>query len=244
VLEVGDRFHFAGHLMPTLDSQVAVTVTAPSGAQHLVGGQANTIGYFYEPADDFEVNEAGLWTVDVRVWHDGLCSAGATIPPYPSGDVLGSQGGRYVFYVAPAGASRLALSAPKPGFLEVDETFSPIRIEGAIPGGLTDVSVDYTIAMPGVILERGQASISDGVFSFEYDPKRLHDSFPNLDLAGRDDHGPGLADTIAIGLLLQGAAGTDTRHMATTVTLQGEQVFVMNGRHSYQYLPAIVKGPG
>ncbi|NOX61612.1 MAG: VCBS repeat-containing protein, partial [Chloroflexi bacterium] len=60
VLELGDMFRFAGHLMPTLDSQVAVTVTAPSGAKHLVRGQANRVGYFYNPDDDFIVDEPGL----------------------------------------------------------------------------------------------------------------------------------------------------------------------------------------
>ena len=91
----GATFRFAGHIMPTLDSHVAVTVTAPSGAQHHVDGQANQIGYHYDPDGDFAVTEPGLWSVDVHVWHDGQCSGGSTIPPYPSGDVLGSDGGRY-----------------------------------------------------------------------------------------------------------------------------------------------------
>jgi hypothetical protein len=34
-------------------------------------GQANKIGYFYRPSDDFVVNEPGVWRARVRVWHDG-----------------------------------------------------------------------------------------------------------------------------------------------------------------------------
>jgi hypothetical protein len=104
------------------------------------------------------------------------------------------------------------------------------------------VTVDYTITMPGYILQRGLATVSDGSFSFEFDPQALNETFPNLDLAGRDDLAPGLADTISISLLLQGTEGAVTRHKAATVVLQGEQVFSTNTGHSQLYLPAIING--
>jgi hypothetical protein len=250
VLEVGDTFHFAGHLMPTLDSQVAVTVTAPGGSLHFVDGRANSVGYFYDPDDNFVVDEPGLWAVDVRVWHDGQCSGGATIPPYPSGDVLGSEhgpwsGGRYWFYVVPADALRLGVSSPTPGFLSFDGEVTPIEITGTVPGGLSGVTVDYTISMPGYILEHGQVTPTHGVYTVVFDPVSLHDNFPNLDLVGRDEHSPGLADTFAIGLLLHGERGGETVYRANTVTIQGEQVFVGDAPLDLPYgvyLPLILRG--
>ncbi|MFQ5343123.1 MAG: FG-GAP repeat domain-containing protein, partial [Anaerolineae bacterium] len=227
VLEVGDAFRFAGHLMPTLDSQVAVTVTAPSGVRHIGGGQANHVGYFYDPNDSFVVDEPGLWSVDVRVWHDGQCSGGATIPPYPSGDVLGSENGRYWFYVVPASIPRLDVSSPSPGFLSFDGEVRPITITGQAPAGLTDAVVDYTITMPGYILQHGQAPATNGAYTILFDPVKLHDDFPNLDLMGRDAFDrAGLADTFSIGLLLRGEGPAGTVYRANTITLQGEQVFV------------------
>ncbi len=227
VLEVGDTFRFAGHIAPTLNSKVAFTVTSPSGVQHLGGGQANRIGYFYDPADDFTVDEPGLWSVDVRVWHDGTCSGGQTVPPYPSGDVLGSEDGRYWFYVVARGASRLPIYAPSPGFLSFDDEVTPITIAGPVPAGLSDVTVDYTISMPGYILEHGQVTPSDGEYRITFDPAALHEEFPNLDLTGRDDWRAGLADTFAIGLLLRGRdAGGNLIYRANTITIQGEEVFV------------------
>ncbi len=245
VLEVGDTFHFAGHIMPTLDSQVAVTVTAPSGTQHVGGGQANSIGYYYDAEDDFIVNEPGRWSVDVRVWHDGQCSGGATIPPYPSGDVLGSEGGRYWFYVVPEDAPRLDVSSPPPGFLSFDHEVTPITISGSVPPGLSGATVDYTIAMPGYILEHGQVTPVGGTYTIVFDPVALQEDFPNLDLVGREDGSPGLADTFAIGLLLQGQSGGSTVYRANTITLQGEQVFVRNtssGLLNEVYLPLVLKG--
>jgi hypothetical protein len=242
VLETGDRFHFAGHIMPTLASQVSFAVTAPGGAQHAGGGVANSVGYFYDPADDFTVNEAGLWSVDVEVWHNGQCSGGATIAPYPSGDVLGSENGRYWFYVVPAGAPRLWITSPSSGFRTVGEALTPIRITGAIPPGWGSVTLDYTIAMPGYILKHAQAAASGGSFQVVFDPVTLAADFPNLDLIGRDDWRPGLADTITIAILLRGQSGGQPVARAAIVTLQGDQVYVGGGdltRHVY--LPLVLR---
>ena len=231
VLEVGDTFRFAGHIAPTLNSKVAITVASPSGAKHLGSGQANQIGYYYDPADDFTVDEPGLWAVDVRVWHDGVCSGGQTVPPYPSGDVLGSENGRYWFYVAPSTAPRLHIAQPQPGRLTLDVAggaIQPIVISGRVPITLTQAVVDYTIVMPGFILAHGQAPVTNGGYAFTFDPVALHRDFPNLDLTGRESaEWPGLADTFTISLLLRGQdARGNVVYQANTITLQGEQVFV------------------
>jgi hypothetical protein len=247
VLEVGDSFRFAGHLMPTLDSQVEAVVTAPSGALHTVSGQANSIGYFYDGADDLVVTEPGLWSVDVNVWHDGQCSGGSTVPPYPSGDVLGSEhgpwsGGRYWFYVVPAGSPRLSVSTPAPGLLPIRGQLDPISIQGWWPEALSGAQVDYTILMSGFILDQGQATVQGNNFEFTFDPVALHQDFPNLDLMSRDGHwGPGLSDTFVIGILLQGQEGGEDVYRAATITIQGEQVYVGEGGTKI-YLPLVVKG--
>ena len=249
VLQVGDTFSFAGHVMPTLDSKVNVTVTAPSGATHQVSGQANSIGYFYNSDDDFIVNEPGLWSVDVNVWHDGQCSGGSTIPPYPSGDVLGSENGRYWFYVTPPSASRLGVSTPSSGFLSIDgQQVDPIQITGPVPSDITGATIDYTIMMPGTILQHGQVTPSNGAYQITFDPATLHNDFPNLDLIGRSSWEAGLSDTFIIGIMLKGQQGNQTVYQANTITIQGEQVFIgeasadkaSDDEHAI-YLPMIVK---
>jgi len=246
VLETGDTFHFAGHIMPTLDSQVAITVTAPSGTPHYGRGQANTIGYYYNPADDFTVDEAGLWSVDVTVWHDGTCSGGALTPPYPSGDVLGSESGRYWFYVVPKDQIDLTISAPAPGFLQLLYEVPPITISGPVAAGFTNVTLDYTISMAGYILEHGQVQPSGDTFEIVFDPASLHQDFPNLDLVGRDNvWQAGLSDTFAIGILFQGSQGGQTTYRANTLTLQGNHVYVDNafpGATEAIFLPLVIKG--
>jgi hypothetical protein len=97
-----------------------------------------------------------------------------------------------------------------------------MEITGQIPSGMDDPSVHYTIAMPGTILEEGTASPSAGVFTVTYDPVRLHQDFPNLDLTAYNAYRPGLADQIWISILVGDASG---QYAACSITLHGEEVF-------------------
>jgi hypothetical protein len=251
VLEVGDWFRFAGHLMPTLDSKLAFTVTSPSNVLHTGAGQANPIGYYYDHADDFVVDEPGLWSVDVRVWHDGPIGSGDSVlcasdpsEPCPSGDVLGSESGRYWFYVVPPATPKLNVASPLPGFLTFGDTVTPITVTGVVPLGLSGATIDYTISMAGFILEHGQVTPTMGMYQVVFDPVTLNQDFPNLDLVGRDSwEDAGLADTFSIGLLLQGLSGDEPVYRANAITIQGNEVFVDSPALDLSsiYLPLVLR---
>ncbi len=118
VLEVGDTCSLAGPVWPTLPSLVEATVTAPSGKQHTIKTRANKIGHVHVPSANFVVDEPGVHTVNVRVTHDGMTSAGQVEKPYPTGGVLGSDDGTYVFYVVPKGSAKaLVIDTPSQGAL-------------------------------------------------------------------------------------------------------------------------------
>jgi hypothetical protein len=221
ILEVGDRFVFAGQVGPPLASKVTVRVTSPSGVVHTFSGQANLIGYFSDPAGDFVVDEPGVWTVEVQVVHDGVTSAGPVEPPYPTGGVLGSADGRFQVYVVPKEATQLdfGLSA-----------FSIYALSGSmrmlffprIPDGWTDVTGVYTISMPGFILEEGNLTPDEEVLEVIYDPGRLHEDFPNIDMAG-------LSDEVFISVLLSGTDASGQRaYAAKLLTLVGEDIYDLN----------------
>jgi hypothetical protein len=232
VLEVGDRFIFAGQVGPPLASKVSYSVTSPSGATQRGAGQANAIGYYADPAGAFSVDEPGIWIVRVEVLHDGETSAGAVEPPFPTGGVLGSDGGSYTFFVVDPAALTLdaGLDAFNIASLGVRTSdLDPIHFFVDVPVGWTSVQADYVIRMPGFILETGQATLAGGQVEVVYDPVRLHEDFPNIDLSRRQDHQPGLADEVMVTIYLSGtdSAGTSV-NAAKLLTLVGEDIYDLN----------------
>ncbi len=225
ILELGDTFSFSGHVGPPLDSRVSITVTTPS--QNVISGMwhANKIGWLYDPAFDFPVEEPGRWTVEVAVLHDRPYAGNGVIPQsHNTGTVLGTQvyNDTYEFYVVSPDSPRLTITAPQPGFItwpiaEVE----PIAIEGLAPPGTT--AVHYTIHDKGMVMGQGTITPdSGGAFSFIYDARALHEDFPMLSLTAREGRWEGLADEVAINLLAVG----DGEPVADTVTLIGEEVFI------------------
>jgi hypothetical protein len=248
ILELGDTLAFSGHVAPPLNSRVSITVTSPS--LNVITGtwHANKIGWLYDPTFDLPVEETGRWTVEVAVLHD---------QPYPptglnpnevpffnehnSGTVLGTHiyNNTYEFYVVSPDAPRLPISTPYPGFITwPDNQVEPIDIAGRAPLGTT--AVYYTIHDKGIVM--GQGSIipdANGVFTFSYDAKTLHDSFPMLSLTARETLREGLADEVAINFL---AVGNFTEPQGNTITLIGEEVFIGRDGVPWIYLPVTRKG--
>jgi hypothetical protein len=191
--------------------------------------------------------------VDVIAWHDGQIGDGETVNcnpadpfnpalPCPSGDVLGSANGQYVFYVVPTNTPQLGISNPLPGFLHIINEVTPITINGLVPAGLTNGTLDYTYRMPGFLLEHGQISLSGSTFSLTFDPASLQADFPNLDLTNRADWLAGLSDTFSIDLFLEGDTPGGPLYRAGTITIQGERVYV-DGQSAFDtvYLPIILR---
>ena len=233
ILEVGDRFVFAGQVGPPLASKVTVRVTAPGGQVRTISGQASSVGYFSDPASDFVVDEPGVWTVEVHVLHDGMTSAGPVEPPYPTGGVLGSADGRYQVYVVPKATARIDFGLPNVGFyaLEFDGTGDPaaLRFFPRIPEGWSDVDGVYTISMPGFILEEGTLEPREYGLEIVYDPAKLHEDFPNIDLRARIGQESGLSDEVFISVLLSGTdASGQLVHAANVITLVGEDIYNLN----------------
>ena len=236
VFEVGDRLAFAGQIGPPLASKVSYTVSSPSGATFGGAGLANTIGYYADSRGAFSVDESGIWTVHVEVLHDGNTSAGPVEPPFPTGGVLGSDGGSYRFFVVDAAAP--TLNAGLDHFTVADLGLSgrlddaevePIHFFLQSPAGWSDVEAHYVIRMPGFVLETGQATEANGSVEVVYDPVRLSADFPNIDLTRRQDMQSGLADEVMVTIYLSGrdASGAPA-NAAKLLTLVGEDVYNLN----------------
>jgi len=243
VLEIGDTFSFSGHVVPALDSRVTATVRSPNGAVvRRIDGHANKVGWFYEPAGDFKVQEPGAWTVEVQVVHDRVYPAVGVVPTsYNTGTVIGAVGGRYTFYVVPKSIPRLAITSPTPGALRWPSGLLPIEIRGMLPPDWSDALVCYTITSCGFVLAQGRAVPVGSTFAFTYDAEAANRDFGVIDLTAAEEMRPGLSDEVLITVF----ASSGQQHRAATVTLFGERVMVERDpmMRPWAWLPLVVSAP-
>jgi hypothetical protein len=249
ILEVGDKASIAGQFGPTLGSHLEVVITKPGGETTRIEGQANKIGYFYDPDQDFVVDSPGVYKVKVSAVYSGRTSAGQVQQPYPSGNVLGSRSGEFFFYVVEPHSEPLSTDIARSSFVQPGRESVPIDLFQT--DEIHDAQLYYTTVMPGFILEEG---ISDNL-SYVYDARNLSKSFPNIDLEDGDARYG--VDTITMSLLV---AGEDSEgkavYRARQVLLQGEELlappqpaaevepFAINAGHSGAWFNPATSGQG
>ena len=219
VLETGNTFALVGAIGPTLPAQVTYTVTAPDGSQRRFSGWANEIGYYYEPDDNFIVDQPGRYTVDLQVSYDGSTSAGQVTAPFPQGHVLGTARGRFSVYVVSPHSSPLTVDMPQHDFLTAPADFT---VTASASTGLTLTEGHMTALIPGVVLEDGSLTVRNNGLTYDYDPVGLAAGVSILDV--ERDGRPVAADVVTVSLF---GEGTDSdgqpSYAARVVTLHGPE---------------------
>jgi len=157
--------------------------------------------------------------VTVTATFDSPTSAGPMSEPFPTGTVLGAVEGGFDIYVVPGDSPTLNTDHPKWSVMDGDKdvTFSIIS-----PNEQQGVA-DFTIGMPGHLLHTGTVDVVDGRVEVVYSPLDLSKRFPNIDVLGRTEFGPGLADTIWVNVLLKTDSGG---FYARQFTLQGPDLLI------------------
>ena len=219
VLETGNTFALVGAVGPTLPAKVAYTVTAPDGSRRTFAGQANSIGYYYEPEDNFIVDQPGRYTVDLRVTYDGRTSAGQVTAPFPQGDVLGTAQGRFSVYVVSPHSAPLEVDMPQHDFLTAPADFT---VTATPPARVRLTGGHMTTLIPGVVLEDGSLVVEGNGLTYDYDPVGLAAGVPILDVERNGQ--PVAADVVTVSLFGEGrdSAGQPS-YAARVVTLHGAE---------------------
>jgi len=222
VMEVGDTFSLAGAIGPTLDARVSYTLTKPSGAKLNFSGRANPVGYYYDPQDDFILDQPGIYVVDLKVIFDRRTSAGQVTEPFPSGNVLGSDAGRFYFYVVDANSQPMNLDLASESLIEpADGDLYTLDVKAVLPQGYAITAAHVTTMMPGTILESRQLSTSLPL-TYHLNINELGEEVPNLDLS------PELADLLTISIYAQAQDQEGaTHHLGRVINLHGDQVYAV-----------------
>ncbi len=202
VLVLGDTLVVAGQAAPTLAANVSVTITAPSGVVRAFSGVANPTGYFYDPAQDFAVDETGIWTVQINISQQGHTAAGQIEPPYLTGTVLGAVGGQFPVYVVADDAAQVQPSSAVPAIDEI-QAAAPLNFALDLPQGWQDYDAFATVTMPGYLLRTEQVTVGARSFTYQYNVGQLSRDFPNLETDGRP-RGTAGSDVVTVTLVVTG----------------------------------------
>ena len=209
VLETGDTFRMADY-----------TVVAPDGTKRTLGGRANAIGYFYDPDDDFVLDQPGLWNVELTVTHDGMTSAGPVEQPYPTGGLLTPDGTSFNFLVIDQSTQRLEITTDLEDLTPAD-WFDNIRqasFQTTLPSGWSGNQARLTVTMPGIVLIDETVAIETGQVTWNLDGEALNR------LASNFDFEQGIADTVTVTIFAEGGVGGVPAAAAGTIVTHGARV--------------------
>lgn len=223
VLHVGDVFSVAGQVAPTLPSIVTVTITEPDGSVRQFEGVSSAIGYFYNPAQDFVVDQPGVWTVRIQTRHEGVTSVGAVEPPAPTGGVLGTSDGTYHVYVLPADTQPLEWSDTRSDFNI--PAASQFNFRFSLPADWENIRIYHTLTTPAYVVEDAPLPRAGSTFSYQYYLQNYSRLFPNIE-EGRTGTGAAAADTITLTFAVTGTDADGTLQIRTrTFTIAFDRLF-------------------
>jgi hypothetical protein len=221
IMNVGETFQMSGPLMPTLPSRVSYTITSPTGVERQFEGRANAVGFYYQAADDFTVDEPGLWAVDVAVMHDGMTSAGNVEEPYPTGGVLSPDGTSYSFIVVDEDTQRLRVSTDLEGLPATEwhcSTRTTATFEALIPDGAPIETAHVSVSMPGTVLVETDLPVVGGRLKWDLDAYAMNRLAANFDVRR------GLADMITVTFTAQEMVEGDSAQWVGQITAYGAKV--------------------
>jgi len=210
-VEVGERLGFGGMVFPAVQAKVSWTVTAPTGEETLVTGQANRLGIVRGSAL-VPAEEPGVYQVKVRVRHGRL-----------RGDVVGTRDGTFWHCALPRQDLPL-LQTPLGGRERVSPQGS-LRIPLMWPTRLKQVRLHYAVLMPGQVLEQDVVEDPPSGWAYRYTPSQLMVQFPNLDAR---DFGTGkwsLADTVVFQFFLEGEDAGARVYDSLRLVLRGRDLY-------------------
>lgn len=228
VMTVGDRFAVAGQAAPTLESLVSVVVTSPEGEGRSFSGETSPTGYFYDPAQDFAVDEVGVWTVQITVTPAGFSSAGRVEPPLPEGGVLGTINRTFSVFVLPENAPALEWSQEG----DIDTEFRagiPFNFGFELPVDWSDPRMFYAVTTSSYVLDSGEIRRAGNSFLYQYSPALLANTFPNLEFEGGGE-GASAADVVTLTFVLTGIEPDGTQAIRSrTFTIMHDRLISFVG---------------
>jgi len=207
---VGTSFGAAFQIDPILPVNITFHLNYPDGRQAQTSGVSDTTGSFSGP-QKFLLDIPGIYTYTVDANWNGYTAIMPGLPP--------SGGEIYVLEAQPpANATGIQLT------VRDGTTFDPvagIHITGLSTAG----KVHYTVVMPGAVLDQGDLTVTNGQFSYYFNPNDLHNRAQTYDVVDRATGKPQLGDVVHLSLFSQETTPDgQTYHSFQRVIVRANQI--------------------
>lgn len=221
VLPLGAVHVLTGQAGPPLESAITARITAPSGEVRIIEGITNSLGYYYDPSQNFILDETGIWTVELLITPMTAGSNGALFD-LPVGSVPGVDEMMYRLYVLPEESTPLDWSLNG----DVDESYNsgtPLNVTVAVPDDWRQTRVRAELTTAAYVMQTTPLQVFATSASFQYNPFTLSEDFP-IEASG-DGTGPSGSDVVTLTFVATGIGPDDRPRIATrTLTILHDRI--------------------
>jgi hypothetical protein len=208
IFQLNSVFGAVLQIDPILPCNVTFTLTAPDNTTRVAQGQGDQYGYFAAAASDrWPLNQAGVWVYNVNAtWagHQGR------VPGLPR-----EGGWIYVIENDPPPNNGMTLR------------MSPVQTFSAAAGinvtGQTSASKVYCAAIiPGAVLEQVVLTVTNGTFTYNFNPQRMADKIKTYDIVSMVNGSPQIGRIVHLTFFSEEKAPDGTvYHSFVRVVLRG-----------------------
>ena len=211
VYETGTSFGAALQIDPVLPVSIKFTLQYPDGRTVATQGTSDAFGGFAG---------AVRWTLDVpgvyRYWIEGEWNGFRSVMPG-----LPPEGGEFYVIEAspPAGAAGLRLNLANQSSFSASQTL-------LISGTTTASQVNYSLIIPGCVVEEGRLTPNKGRFEYRFDPLAVHSRAPSYDIINLISGKPELGKAVHLTFFAREVTPQGTAyHSFARVIFRGNRVF-------------------
>ncbi|MBU1044486.1 MAG: hypothetical protein KJ915_08850 [Candidatus Omnitrophica bacterium] len=221
VYELSDILRAGAMIFPPIEGVTCRRIiTSPSGEIYDFKGVSNKIGLtklVAEQGADVPITEPGVYEVI------SSCKFGDK-----QGDIIGSGDGKYYIYAVNKDDYKQYFKLDLAPHFKIDYK-KILSIKGIIDPTIKDPLINYTIIMPGMIMDEGTLAVKDNSFTYNFSARDFAVQFPQYDIVDyADPQKQVMADTVIFTFFLTGQDVQGlTAHSVQRFILRGDTGLVL-----------------
>ncbi len=214
VFFMGNTFGAVLQIDPVVPCNVSFSLTAPNGTTLTTTGKGDQYGYFVA-TDRWLLDQPGVWTYKINATWNGYQGK---VPGLPE-----TGGWIYVIENEPPPGTGMVLNLP------AKQTFSPTT-GLTIRGNSTGATIYYAAIIPGAVLEEDTIPVTNGTFTYTFDPQRMADKIQTYDIINMVNGKPEIGRVVHLTFFSEEQGPGGPYHSFARVVLRGTTAIYVKER--------------